>query len=394
MHIQTLLPALILTLLLPQSGWGQRMKSEKENHRYVQLPSEPLPEGIDTYAVLLEQTAKEQYGIEFRGWKSEVKAEWDAFKNQWNAAVAAVEQSSVEDFNQWNFQQLDTLELPAAPQPQEHFFDPEEVQYALQLTGFDVGPDGLEVKVVVDPLNITEEKVTTKKVKVKKGESTVEVNQFQMQVSYVQPVHIRISARGITLKTLDVNERPRKYTSSTFDTDAQARDWWAVQKSTIMAQQTKMPVLDAVRNLRGELEDKHCEIQKSKQTEWHFPKSTGKVNYDDLRAAAFDAKFGTSKLGTDREGGEASLRKAGAAWVRALSEADFDDNKARIDRKVAGYLYLNLIQAAVLLDNFEQAESYLLEMNKVDAKNGPIKEGENWINFLNDQRRRRAANGL
>ena len=58
-------------------------------------------------------------------------------------------------------------------------------------------------------------------------------------------LHITISARGVTLKSVDAN-RPRTWSSKSFDRDQQVRDWWAVQRPTILAQQTKMPVLDAV----------------------------------------------------------------------------------------------------------------------------------------------------
>ncbi len=388
------LPILFCLTLLTSVAFGQRMKSEKERFTYTQLPSEPLPDGIATFRVHLEQTAKESYGIEFRGWQSEVKAEWKAFQQQWKQVVDEVDSAAPESFAQWQSSRADTLVLPPAPQPSEYFFDPAEVQYALQLTGFDVGDDGLDVNVVVDPLNITEEVVATKKEKVKRGEETVEVTKFYLKLTYVQPVHITVSARGVTLKSTDANTRPRTWSSKSFDRDQQVRDWWAVQKPTILAQQTKMPVLNAVGSLQAELEDKHCTLEKSRECEWHFPKTTGKVNYDDLRGAAFDAKFGASKLGMDRTSGEESLRKATVVWAAALAEADFEDKKARIDRKVAGFLYLNLIEAAILMDNLSQAEGYLLEMNKVDAKNGPIKDGERWIEFGRDLERRKAANGL
>ena len=88
------------------------------------------------------------------------------------------------------------------------------------------------------------------------------------------------------------------------------------------------------------------------------------------------------------------MRKATVVWNAALAEADFDDSKARIDRKVAGFLYLNLIQAAILLGDLDRAESQLLEMNKVDAKGGPIKDGESWVEFGRDLATRKAANGL
>ena len=388
----------LLALLLPLAmlsapALGQRMKSEKERYTYTQLPSEPLPEGMTTFRVHLDQTAKASFGIEFRGWQSEVKAEWEAFQQQWKAIVDEVDLAAPESHEQWQFDRADTLVLPRAPQPDEYFFDPAEVQYALQLTGLEVGDDGLNIDVVVDPLNITEELVATKKEKVKRGEETVEVTRFYLKLTYVQPLHITISARGVTLKSVDANTRPRTWSSKSFDRDQQVRDWWAVQKPTILAQQTKMPVLDAVGSLKAELEDKHCTLEKSRECEWHFPKTTGKVDYDDLRAAAFDAKFGANKLGMDRAAGEESLRKATVVWAAALAEANFDDNKARIDRKVAGFLFLNLIQAAILTDNLSQAEGYLLEMNKVDAKGGPIKDGERWVEFGRDLELRKKANG-
>ena len=55
---------------------------------------------------------------------------------------------------------------------------------------------------------------------------------------------------------------------------------------------------------------------------------------------------------------------------------------------------LGRFQAAILLDDLDQAESQLLEMNKVYAKGGPIKDGERWIEFGRDLAARKAANGL
>lgn len=392
------MPRILLLLLavctLAPAAQAQRMKSEKERFTYTQYPSDPLPGDISTFRVNLKQTARETFGIEFRGWQSEVKAEWAAFKDQWNEVVNEISEASEDTHRQWTASRMDTLILPGAPQPDEYFFDPSEVQHALQLTGFSVGDDGLEVNVVVDPLSITEEKVSVKKFKEKRGESTVEVNKFIMEVTYVQPTHLTVMAQGITLKTTDANTRAKTWKSQAFNSDREVRDWWAIEKPNTMAAQTKGPVLTAVSSLQAELEDKHCTLEKTRGAEWHFPKSTGKVDYDDLRAAAFDAQFGAAKLGMDRAAGETALRKATVVWNSALSEANFDDNKARIDRKVAGFLYLNLIQAAIILEDLERAEGHLLEMNKVDAKGGPIKDGERWVEFGRDMARRKAANGL
>ena len=50
--------------------------------------------------------------------------------------------------------------------------------------------------------------------------------------------------------------------------------------------------------------------------------------------------------------------------------------------------------ARAALEDLERAEGHLLEMNKVDAKGGPIKDGERWVEFGRDMARRKAANGL
>ena len=94
------LPILFCLTLLTSVAFGQRMKSEKERFTYTQLPSEPLPDGIATFRVHLEQTAKESYGIEFRGWQSEVKAEWKAFQQQWKQVVDEVDSAAPESFAQ------------------------------------------------------------------------------------------------------------------------------------------------------------------------------------------------------------------------------------------------------------------------------------------------------
>ena len=77
------------------------MKSEKERFTYTQYPSEPLPNGISTCKVNLEQTAYETYGIEFRGWQSEVKAEWKAFKDQWHEILSDITDAKEGDHAQW-----------------------------------------------------------------------------------------------------------------------------------------------------------------------------------------------------------------------------------------------------------------------------------------------------
>ena len=118
------MPRILLLLLavctLAPAAQAQRMKSEKERFTYTQYPSDPLPGDISTFRVNLKQTARETFGIEFRGWQSEVKAEWAAFKDQWNEVVNEIAEAGEDTHQQWTASRMDTLILPGAPQPDEY----------------------------------------------------------------------------------------------------------------------------------------------------------------------------------------------------------------------------------------------------------------------------------
>ena len=79
-------------------------------------------------------------------------------------------------------------------------------------------------------------------------------------------------------------------------------------------------------------------------------------------------------------------------WEAALAEADFDNKKARINRKMAGLLYLNLINAHIWLEDYDRVDVLFDEMRRVDTKKSAEGTADGLDTFSEDQRRRKEIN--
>jgi hypothetical protein len=86
------------------------------------------------------------------------------------------------------------------------------------------------------------------------------------------------------------------------------------------------------------------------------------------------------------------IRSCVAVWEKVLSEADFDNKKARIDAKMAGLLYINLIYANIWLEDYDRADALFDEIRRLDTKKSAEGTAEGLDAFSEDQRRRKEVN--
>jgi hypothetical protein len=75
-----------------------------------------------------------------------------------------------------------------------------------------------------------------------------------------------------------------------------------------------------------------------------------------------------------------------------LGGADFEDRKARVNRKPAGLLYLNLIQENVWPEEYDVAVRLFDDMRRLDTKKTAEGTAESLDTFCEDQKQRKAAN--
>ena len=79
-------------------------------------------------------------------------------------------------------------------------------------------------------------------------------------------------------------------------------------------------------------------------------------------------------------------------WESAIAEADFDNRKARIDARVAGLIYLNLIYANIWLEEYDRVDVLFDEMRRLDTKKSAEGTAEGLDTFSEDQRKRKEVN--
>ena len=123
-------------------------------------------------------------------WQSEVKAEWKAFKDQWNEIVSDITDAKEEDHAQWASVRMDTLILHSGPQLRRVLLRSERSSASSR----------------VRTAKSTWSAVTVKKVKEKRGEEMVPRD--IMEVTYVQPT-VTVSVNGTTRPRMPTPGRVR-----------------------------------------------------------------------------------------------------------------------------------------------------------------------------------------
>ena len=124
----------------------------------------------------------------------------------------------------------------------------------------------------------------------------------------------------------------------------------------------------------------------------YHAKTTKKLDYTDLNNAAFDMEIAIEKYISNTEAAMAGIAECANVWTAALEEADFDNKKARINKKVAGLLYINLINANIWLEEYDNVDVLFDQMRRVPTKKGAEGTAEGLDTFSEEQRRRKEIN--
>jgi hypothetical protein len=140
------------------------------------------------------------------------------------------------------------------------------------------------------------------------------------------------------------------------------------------------------------LNDRYCFSKKTRPMTIYHAKTTKKVDYTDLNNAAMDMTMAMEKYLDRPEEAMEGIRSCVAVWEKALGEADFDNKKARIDAKMAGLMYINLIYANIWLEDYDRADALFDEMRRLDTKKSAEGTAEGLDAFSEEQRRRKEVN--
>lgn len=90
-----------------------------------------------------------------------------------------------------------------------------------------------------------------------------------------------------------------------------------------------------------------------------------KGEYDDIEKAKDFATSGYKNYTANTEEAVKDIENAISIWEKTIAEVNYEDSKARIDEKVGTALLKNLIFATIITNDFDKADKYLGELQKL-----------------------------
>ena len=172
-----------------------------------------------------------------------------------------------------------------------------------------------------------------------------------------------------------------------FESPLEKRSYPSTNAQTFLTKLQSTAVEDNLGTIQWLINDKLGTTEQARSTQVIYVNNK-KGGYDDLENAMYDAKEGYGMLLSRPDDAKAKLLSAVEAWEAAIEEGDWNDKKARINKKVIPDLYNNVILACTLIGEFDRADDHYSASLRLDLANrdeNNLKE----LKLLNDDLRER-----
>jgi hypothetical protein len=235
--------------------------------------------------------------------------------------------------------------------------------YGEQFTEVQSGAD-IEIHVRLDRFSAENPRVESKQVTTEKSDKTkVTVTVYTGYTSLAYPMFVRIRdiKEDKTLYEGFVNNSDQYSSRETrgFSTSKEAR----TELDQIIKNAKRESFNAALSSLESLVTSKFSFYPTNHYWSINYVETSKKVNYDDLVTAKDATKKVLDSLSnkslTVSETAKADMVKAIDLWQNILKEADLEDRKARIDKKVSQAILENLAYCNFFIRNFTEAEKYM-----------------------------------
>ena len=368
---------------------AQNIQRESVQVEYTSRPSEPLPKEVKSFSVDVTQTYKFEYEAEMEQWAIDTEMARVNFQRESEAysekgtGAKILERALLDE-------KKPELVLPSQPVKREYIFEPGVVASKIDMQGMDKNEGGAIVTIDIQSFEGTSPEDHTQEIKDKEGNITYK---YYRTMTYRQPVRFALTLPDGNVVIDEVIGSSKNYTTHTsnkYTSKGALNKAW--NQTTINSQMSKQAVDAAMGSINNVLNDRFCFSKKTRPMTIYHVKTTKKVNYTDLNDAALDMKLALEKYYNAQEVSMAAIREVVPVWEKALEEADFENKKARIDTRVAGLIYLNLIYANIWLEDYARVDVLFDEMRRLDTKKSAEGTAEGLDSFSEDQRSRKEVN--
>jgi hypothetical protein len=380
---------LLLSCVVAFAMQAQNIQRETIQVEYISRPSEPLPSGVSTYDVTVSQVYKDIYEEECAQWEINTKLVQENYDKEMEAYNAKgtgaklLERALLDE-------KKPTLRLPTKPLRTEKIFEANIVGFKINMEGMTRAAGGATVNLEIQQFESMPYEDQQQEIKAKDGSVSYK---YYRTMSYRQLVGMSLSLPDgsvVADQIMGDEALYSKFTSKKYASKSALNKSWS--QTSINNRLSMTAVQSAASAANTLLNDRFCFSTKTRPMTIYHAKTTKKVNYTDLNNAAFDMEIAMEKYLSDQDASMKGISKCVEVWTAALAEADFDDKKARIDSKVAGLIYLNLINANIWLEEYDQVDKLFDEMRRVPTKRGAEGTAEGLYTFSEEQRRRKEMN--
>lgn len=385
---------MILGLMaLSSIAWGQRMKKERITLSYVQPPSVHLEEGMGySSQVILD------YKAEVEAELAEAEAEYQAALAEYPAKEAAAKaahdelianyEKALEDWNSKSsvgkIIEKQVLEN-SKPQPPRPYYPPakpgkrtvktlklfNEEQLSstyCRVEGLEQDPNGVQIEVHLFGYESDEPTVDQQQFKEynSKTKQSTTITKSQWVFNYRHSMSLRAVAPDGTILFDEVPNSISEFKK--YESGLEKRSSPSSSAQSHVDKMESKVVDDNMSTIQWLINDKLGTTEQKRDVEIIYVNNK-KGDYDDLEEAMFDAKEGYAMLTSRPEEAKVKISAAIGMWEEALAEADWDDKKARINKKVIPDVYTNLILACAIIQEFDKADDHYSATLRLDLAN-------------------------
>ena len=368
---------------------AQNVQRESVQVDYISRPSEPFPAGVTTYNVVVNQSYRDQYEAELAQWEIDTRlaqetyeAEMEAYNSKGTGAKI-LERALLDE-------KKPQLVLPAKPVQTERVFEPGIISSKIDMQGMTRTEDGATVTIEIQYFEGSAPEDVQQEIKDKEGNVSYK---YYRTMKYRQPIRFTVQLPDGSIvidEVLTSSEDFTTYTSDKYTSKSALNKAW--NQTSVNNRLSQMSVEAGCIAINSILNDRFCFSKKTRPMTIYHAKTKKKVDYTDLNNAALDMKMAMEKYLDRPEESAEGIRACVAVWEQVLTEADFDDKKARINAKMAGLLYLNLINANIWLEDYDRVDALFDEMRRLDVKKSAEGTADGLDTFSEDQRRRKEVN--
>ena len=368
---------------------AQNVQRETMSVEYISRPSEPLPAGVTTYNVEVNQTYRDQFEAELEQWEIDTQLAqetYDAEMEAYNAkgtGAKILERALLDE-------KKPQLVLPRKPVATERLFEPGIISSKIDMQGMTRTEGGATVTIEIQFFEASAPEDAQQEIKDKEGNVSYK---YYRTMKYRQPLRYTVQLPDgsvIVDEVLTSSEDFTTHTSNKYTTKSALNKAW--NQASVNNRLSQTSVEAGMLVINNILNDRFCFAKKTRPMTIYHAKTKKKVDYTDLNNAALDMKMAMEKYLNNNEEAVAGIQACVKVWEAALAEADFDNKKARINRKMAGLLYLNLINAHIWLEDYDRVDVLFDEMRRVDTKKSAEGTADGLDSFSEDQRRRKEIN--